>query len=306
MSTGVPRPDEFTGNAPPPSDRSGSGMDSSPSGLFLLAGEAPDTSGLLFIRISRLCFGVALLVFGGQAIRYRGYVPDLGLVPYEAPAHWLWTWPAAILLLVAGLSILTGKYARPITFVLGFVFLLCGPLRFIHHFHELAHSVIYRAILFELLACGAGSWMLTNLLPSTGNGLDARIPSRAVARTLGRIGLWIFALADVIFGLVHFQLPGFIVPIIPGWIPFHRFFAGLTGAALVAAGLAFATRIWMRTAALLLSLMFFLWVMLVHGPRIAHALHSGDEWNSGFVCLSMGAIALLVAAIASRSSRQAS
>ena len=70
---------------------------------------------------------------------------------------------------------------------------------------------------------------------------------------------------------------------------------------LDAAGLSIAAGIGTRLSATLLGVMFFSWVVLVHAPRIAHALHNADEWNSGYVCLMMAGFALIAAALANRS-----
>jgi hypothetical protein len=40
-------------------------------------------------------------------------------------------------------------------------------------------------------------------------------------------------------------------------------------------------------AATLSGLMFFLWVISLHLPRVAAAVHNGDEWTSAFVALAM-------------------
>jgi hypothetical protein len=50
-----------------------------------------------------------------------------------------------------------------------------------------------------------------------------------------------------------------------------------------------------RLAASLLGLMFLLWVLLLHSPRVAGAAHNGNEWTSLFVALAMSGAAFLVA-----------
>lgn len=72
--------------------------------------------------------------------------------------------------------------------------------------------------------------------------------------------------------------------------------AYLTGLALVAAGLSIATKILARLSAILFALMFFLWVVLVHAPRVTAHLRNGDEWSSLFVALAMSGAGLLLAA----------
>lgn len=42
-----------------------------------------------------------------------------------------------------------------------------------------------------------------------------------------------------------------------------------------------------RLAAVSPGIMFFPWVAILHAPRVAAALHNGDEWSSAFVALAV-------------------
>jgi uncharacterized membrane protein YphA (DoxX/SURF4 family) len=68
------------------------------------------------------------------------------------------------------------------------------------------------------------------------------------------------------FGTEHFTLTGAVASIIPAWIPWHQFWAYFLGACFIAAALSLVTRIQPRLSAALLSLTFFLFVVLMHGP----------------------------------------
>jgi uncharacterized membrane protein YphA (DoxX/SURF4 family) len=263
-----------------------------------LLAESPhhDATTSALVYLGRLFIGVSLLAIGLQHFLYSGFIPDLGLVPDWAPAHTLCAWLAGAILLLAGVSVLTAKYARPITTFLGFVFLLSAFLRFTTHIPGMIHNIGDRGVFFELLACCAGSWMLASTFPPSPPFSDARTTRLATPR-LAALARWLFGIAFVVFGSLHLQAPNWIAPLIPHWIPFHLFFAWFTGCALVAAGLSIAAHIGARLSATLLALMLFSWVVLVHAPRIANALHNADEWNSGYVCLLMAGFALIVAAL---------
>jgi hypothetical protein len=49
------------------------------------------------------------------------------------------------------------------------------------------------------------------------------------------------------------------------------------------------------SASALLGLMFLLWVVIVHAPRVAAAPHNANEWTSAFVALAMAGSAWSVA-----------
>ena len=79
----------------------------------------------------------------------------------------------------------------------------------------------------------------------------------------------------------------FIANLIPPWIPLHLFFAYFVGAAFFAASLSFITQIKAPVAGSMLGIMFLIWVVFLHAPRIAAASHDQNEWTSGFIALAM-------------------
>jgi uncharacterized membrane protein len=91
----------------------------------------------------------------------------------------------------------------------------------------------------------------------------------------------------IVFGLDHFEVLRFIATLIPSWIPFRLFWSAFTGAAFIAAGVSIITRRQIRLAAAMLGLMFFLWAVLVHAPRVAASPHNADEWNSLLIALAI-------------------
>ena len=73
------------------------------------------------------------------------------------------------------------------------------------------------------------------------------------------------------------------------------FWAYFVGVAFIAAALAIVSGRVGSLAATLLGTMFFLWVVMLHAPRVAHALHNANEWTSLFVALAMSGGAWIVA-----------
>ncbi|HEY1965908.1 MAG TPA: hypothetical protein VGG59_13295, partial [Acidobacteriaceae bacterium] len=97
----------------------------------------------------------------------------------------------------------------------------------------------------------------------------------------------------------------FISTLIPAWIPERFFFANFVGLCFIAAALAIATGVRARLAAYLLAAMFFIWVVILHAPRVAHSPHNGNEWTSMFIALAMAASSLAAAAGVPTKSRDA-
>src|SRR6266436_5050230 len=112
------------------------------------------------------------------------------------------------------------------------------------------------------------------------------------SQTVGRIFV---AVSLVVFGVQHFLYGGFVAGLVPAFMPGRLFWAYFVGAAFFAAAAGILYQRLARPAATLLGVMFFLFVVLLHIPRIAAHPSDGNEWTSGFVALAMsGAARVLV------------
>jgi uncharacterized membrane protein len=114
-------------------------------------------------------------------------------------------------------------------------------------------------------------------------------------QTLGRIFV---AASLVVFGIQHFIYGGFVAGLVPAWMPGRLFWAYFVGAAFFAAAVGLLTESYARPAATMLGVMFFLFVVLLHIPRIALHSRDGNEWTSGFVALTMCGGAWILASAA--------
>lgn len=104
------------------------------------------------------------------------------------------------------------------------------------------------------------------------------------SRTLGRI---FAAVSLVVFGVQHFIYGGFVAGLVPAWMTGRLFWAYFVGVAFFAAAVGILLDLLERPAATMLGVMFFLFVVLLHIPRIALHSRDGNEWTSGFVALAM-------------------
>ena len=97
------------------------------------------------------------------------------------------------------------------------------------------------------------------------------------------------------FGTEHFTLAKAIASIVPAWMPWHLFWAYFVGVAFIAAALAIVARKMARTASILLGTMFFIWVIILHLPRVAANPRNGDEVTSLLVALAMSGVSFILA-----------
>jgi uncharacterized membrane protein YphA (DoxX/SURF4 family) len=248
------------------------------------------------LKVGRFCFAISIAFFGLQYLLYGRLVGGLPPVPPWAPGGRVLAYLLGAALILAGVSIATLWKARPSAIGLAVLFLMC--LLFLHSLHASAilNNGVDRTRAFEVLALSAMAFVLAGILPLEGGFFGPRnILDKIV--TFGRM---LFAISMIVFGVQHFMYAGFIAFLIPSWIPGHLFWAYFTGAALIAAGLSIATRMVAPVAATLLGVMFLLWVLMLHAPRVVAQPRNGDEWTSAFVALAFAGGSFILAAALSK------
>jgi uncharacterized membrane protein len=124
----------------------------------------------------------------------------------------------------------------------------------------------------------------------------SRLQERAV--TTAR---WMLGLPPIVFGLMHLAGLRFFATIVPHWIPFGSFWAGLTGLAFILAGLAICSGVRDALAARLLALMLLLFEGSVEVPPIFVRLHDQATWGAAAYNLpAIGACLIFASLAASR------
>lgn len=227
-------------------------------------------------RVGRILFGVAIVLFG---LQYLFHVRAMG--PAPGPPWTAETGALAGLIgagfVVAGVCIALKRWSRLAAALLGVALLLRVLLVYAPRLFEHLHDPGPWTSGFELLALSAITLVLAGELEVP----DARLWEGLV------VGRLLFAAALVVFGVQHFLYAKFIATLIPRWIPGHLFWAYCVGAMFFAAALSIATQMQGHLAAASLGLMFLLWVVVLHAPRVAAAAHEGNEWTSAFMALAM-------------------
>jgi uncharacterized membrane protein len=75
-----------------------------------------------------------------------------------------------------------------------------------------------------------------------------------------------FAVPLAVFGALHLSDVGFVLPLVPSYMPWRLFWAYFVGFALLAASLSIATKIQVRWSGLLFGIMMFLFVAVLMIP----------------------------------------
>ncbi len=241
-------------------------------------------------ELGRIIFGAAILALGvehlvcanmaAQPFPAQFHAIVIPVIPW-IPAHpWL-AYLTGAALVVAGLGMLTNVRARAGALLFGGIFGACALILHLPRLIAVPGNWGLRGEVCELLALSSAAFVLATTIPRA----DGRGSERYVAlATIGRI---IFGCAVVVFGVDHFLALNLIASLVPAWMPGHLFLAGLAGAAMVAAGISIVTKWHGRLGAFGLGLMFLLFVLTLHGPRVLADPHSPDEWSSALIALGM-------------------
>jgi uncharacterized membrane protein len=104
---------------------------------------------------------------------------------------------------------------------------------------------------------------------------------------MAMVGRVFMASLLVVVGVQHFMYAGFVATLVPAWIPWRLFWAYFVGVAFFAAAVGILVEKLTRPAGTLLGVMFLVFVVTTHLPRIVMYLRNGNEWTSGLVALAM-------------------
>jgi uncharacterized membrane protein len=111
--------------------------------------------------------------------------------------------------------------------------------------------------------------------------------------TLGPLFL---AVSMAVFGMDHLVFYDSVVLLIPSWIPWHLFWALFVGLCLLAGAVSLALHRYAILAAALFAAMLFLFVLLMHIPKVLQAPHDRFAWAIALRDLAFAACALSFAA----------
>ena len=240
----------------------------------------------ILITPGRFLFAVAMMAFGIQHLIFA--VTGSGLGPPWAPEYHLLAYVIGAGLVAAGLGLAAGWQVRCAAIVVALVDLIRFVVCYAPKLAVTPRDPGPWTSAFELLAmCGAGLVLaatFANRRTRSGRG-GALLES----------GRFLFAISLLVFGIQHLMYGAFVATLIPKWIPGHLFWAYFVGVAFIAAALAIVSGKLAPLAATLLGIMFFLWVVILHAPRVVAALHNANEWTSLWVALAMSGGAWIVA-----------
>ena len=253
---------------------------------------------MLFLRhLGRILFAIGIAAFGVQYLLYGHYLGGLPPVPPWAPGGSTGAYLVGAFLMVAAVSIAARWNARLFAVLIGALFLFCVFVFHLQHLSDVIHKGNDRTRALEPLAIAAAAFVLAGTFSSGSAKSSAWHNALRITSELAR---FVFAFTLIIFGWQHFEYAAYLATLVPAWLPAHLLWIYFTGAGFIAAAAGIALKILGRLAATLLGLMFFLWVVILHAPRVYASLHNADEWSSLFVALAMAGASFVASTLPNR------
>jgi uncharacterized membrane protein len=240
--------------------------------------------------IGRRVYGLGAIALGVVSVIF----PEFGVgqpLPAHLPAHDVIVYGSASLLMLGGLVVnlprmeAAGAAGLALLYALWAV-VMNGP-------HLVAHpgEVVSWESIGEIVAMAAGGVVAYGVV--TGAGANANAGRAANIARAGRI---MFGLCLLVFGAAHFAYAKFTASLVPTWLPLGGlFWTYATGVAAIAAGLAILSGIQARLAAILLTVMYALFGLLVHSRLILADPHAHGNWTEFVVNLVLMSVAWTVA-----------
>lgn len=222
------------------------------------------------IKTGRTCYGILMTTIGINQLIFADFRPAiLPRWPSWRTSPEIEAYITGVLFIAAGLAIVFSKKARLVALVLGCMFLAVILFWFLPYIlfiqpHSIRHLGVWGHVGKTLAFCG-GAFVVAGSFPHEAQGQETSrflaLPEKLIP--FGRI---LFSTTMIQFGFCHFVYVDPISTMVPGWIPGHYFWTYATGVALIGSGVAIVLKIKLKPVSLLLSLMIFLWFILVHIP----------------------------------------
>ncbi|HKQ11856.1 MAG TPA: DoxX family protein [Steroidobacteraceae bacterium] len=244
--------------------------------------------GWIALALSMLGLGLLGFVTGDFALNWQP-------VPQWVPGRTALAYVTAVLFMALGAGLLVERYKHSFALASAGAFFVWAVLLHGPGVVKDPLSILPWLGFTERLEVAAGALMLA----------ASQVPGTQFADRAMLAGRIAFGVCLPIFGLSHWAYAQFTADMIPAFIPAHLFWAYVTGAGHVLAGVAILANMLTRLAATLFAAMVSGFVLLLHVPRVVHDPGSRAEWTMLVIAMSISAAAWCAAGSLSGTLRHA-
>ncbi len=250
-------------------------------------------------------YGLGTILTGMLDIAWGAF--DASHQPIQAlrknlPSQHILAYVAGVWLVAAGLAILGRRSARIGAAGSAIAYLIFAGL-WLARYYTGVHALGWRLDVLAGVSFGLAQQLMLVALPVIVYASTAA-PDSPLQKRATVAGRWLLGLPPVLFGLFHLIGIRVFASIVPHWISFGYFWAGLTGVAFILAGGAICSGLMDVLAARLLALMLLLFEGLVEIPPIFSRLHNQATWGAAVYNLAaIGACWVFAEFLAGRADR---
>ena len=258
------------------------------------------------VSIGRWFFGLALVGLGAEHFVFRQFVTGRAPAwPAGVPGELVWVYSTGLLVILAGLAVLTRREGRQAA--LGLSALVFGWAVVRHVPVVVADTVLGGSWTSagKALVFFGGSLAIAATFPPLPTATKA--VWWRVANTVDpflRIARYCLGAFLILCSLQHFKFLAFVATLIPAWFPGNPIlWSQFAGIALLLFGVGLLISRTAPLAALLAGLMIFSWFWIVHLPRVRTSVSDGIAL---FEALAFSGLAFVLAgALVQRNRREA-
>jgi hypothetical protein len=255
--------------------------------------------GVWFYGLGTALTGILDIAWGA----FDGSHQPIQSLGKDLPGQHILAYVAGVWLVAAGLAILWRRSARIGVAACAIAYSMFAAL-WLFRYYAAIHALGWRMDALAGVSFGLAQQLLlvapTAVLYASTTSRDSLLQKRAAIAAR-----WMLGLPPVIFGLFHLIGIRVFASIVPHWMSFGYFWAGLTGIAFFMAGIAICSGIMDVLTLRLLALMLLLFEGLVEIPPIFIRLHNQATWGAAVYNLAaIGACWIFAEFLASRADRR--